>query len=427
MVVFAVVITSLVTRSTETQQWVALRAEAEGIASGLKGPLTGFPFNIVELEDTVEMFTTATDHRGRITYFSTGSNELDPIPELGESTVIWASREFRVVGVEYELGVVYVAQAVDVGDEQAEGLRAVTWIATVITIIAAMIVSWFVSGRALRPLRQLADTSDAIGTDGDLGQRLPQSKANDEVGRLTLSFNSMLDRIQQALQTSDGNLEQQRRFVADASHDLRTPLTTIRANAGFLLDRTDASSDDRDDAVADISAEADRMAAMLDDLMMLASADSAVPLVFEEIDLAALIDNAAVRSSRVGDQPVTVHGAAPLIVRGSRASLERVMWILIDNAITHGSGPVVIGLTSDQDGVRVSVRDQGAGVEVGNEARLFDRFFREEGSRTSEGSGIGLSIVKAVVEQHGGSVTARNMDPGFELAFQLPVSSAPHL
>ena len=421
MFLFVMLLTGLVGASGEENQKAALADIAEAAAAALVTIPTEPPVMLVDPATTSEIFVVIVDHQG-----SVYSEAIGETPELSEGLIDWSGRQFRASGSPIPGGVVYALQGTDFVDQQADGFQAVVWIATVVTVIAAMIVSWFVSGRALRPLRQLADTADAIDSGDDLGTRLPVGTANDEVQRLSVSFNSMLDRLQSALQSADSNLERQRRFVADASHDLRTPLTTIRANAGFLLDRPDATVDDRSEAMSDVAAEADRMAAMLDDLSLLASADSDRPLQYESIDMAALAGNAAARASRVGDRDVTVHGVAPLVIQADRASLERVLWILIENALVHGEGPVQVGLAGTPEGVRISVRDQGRGIEDSNRERVFDRFYREETSRTSEGSGLGLSIVRAIIEQHGGSVTARNMEPGFEVALQLPVSSASH-
>jgi len=419
MFLFAIALTNAVGVNGVADQIGKLTEVATATAESLDVLPNGAPAVLVDLESTSEIFVVVVDDNGDVVY-SEASEGLDVPTAIGGQVLTWAGRDFRTVGAPTSGGTVFAAQSVEFVDEQAQGFRAVVWIATLITVFAATIVSWFVSGRALRPLRQLADTTDAIGSDGGLSRRLPLGNAKDEVGRLSLSFNSMLDRLQSALEKADSNLEQQRRFVADASHDLRTPLTTIRANAGFLVARRDASADDRMEAVSDIAAEADRMAAMLDDLSMLATADSDRPLQYEATDLAALAGNAAARADRVADRAVTVHGTAPLVVNAEKASMERVLWILIDNALRHGNGPVQIGLAEIQGGVRVSVRDQGSGIAGGNEDQIFDRFYREESSRTSDGSGIGLSIVKAVIEQHGGTVSARNLEPGFEVAFQLP-------
>jgi len=130
-----------------------------------------------------------------------------------------------------------------------------------------------VSGRAVRPLADLAETTDEIAATGDLSRRLPSVKANDEVGRLTTSFNAMLASLEETRARLASSLDTQRQFVADASHELRSPLSTIRGNAGFLMDRPDATEEDRNEAIGDISAEADRMSLLVDDLLMLARGD----------------------------------------------------------------------------------------------------------------------------------------------------------
>ena len=419
---FTLAFTSLISANAIEEQDKTLGEVATDTASSLTAIPEGAPAIRVDPATTSEIFVVIVAD-GVATY----SEARGQAPELADGLVDWDGRQFRSRGAELAGGTVFALQGADFVDQQAEGLRLAVLLATAITALAAMVISWFVSGRALRPLRQLADTTNAIGTGANLETRLPIGKADDEVRRLSVSFNSMLDRLQSALRSADSALEAQRTFVADSSHDLRTPLTTIRASAGFLLDRTDATPEDRSEAVADISAEADRMAEMLDKLGLLASADADHPVRMETVDIAALAMNAASRASRVSDRQVTAHGLEALDVEADSMNIERALWVLIENALMHGDGPVQVGVAQNDDLVRVSVRDQGPGIQEVNRARVFDRFYREETSRTSEGSGLGLAIVKSIIEQHGGTVEARNLRPGFEVAFQFPVSSGSHL
>ena len=179
------------------------------------------------------------------------------------------------------------------------------WIAAILTLIFSGVVSWLVSGRALRPLRELAATTDEIGETGDLTRRLPSIQSKDEVGTLTHSFNQMLDRVEAAQTHLAESLERQRRFVADASHELRSPLTTIRSNAGFLLDRPEAAQTDRTEALADIEAEASRMAQLVDDLLVLASADSGRPLERHAVDLTTVVHDLERRTAQLASRSMS--------------------------------------------------------------------------------------------------------------------------
>lgn len=290
-------------------------------------------------------------------------------------------------------------------------VRILVFTSALLTLIAATIVSWLVSGRALRPLRELAETTDEIGATGDLTQRLPPVESDDEVGALTVSFNAMLDQLETSQRQLGETLGAQQRFVADASHELRSPLTTIRSNAGFLAERPEATDDDRAEAVLDIRAEADRMAVLVDDLLMLARGDAGRQLQTLPVDLAELGIDAARRAQRIG-WDVTCDSAGPAVTMGDVQALERVVWILVDNAVKHGAPPVKVSVRSDEARVRISISDGGDGIPVAQLSHVFDRFHRTDVARSAPGSGLGLSIARDVVLRHNGMLSASAPDSG---------------
>ena len=178
--------------------------------------------------------------------------------------------------------------------------RAFLWIAFLVTVIVVGIVSWLVTGRALRPLVALSTTADEIAATGDLSRRLPPTPSRDEVGALTTSVNAMLDRLAASQAGLAEALEAQRRFVADASHELRTPLTTIRTSAEFLREQPDAAPEDRTEALGDVIAESERMGALVDGLLLLARSDAGLQGTPAPVDLAGLAVEAAQRYRRAG-------------------------------------------------------------------------------------------------------------------------------
>ena len=249
------------------------------------------------------------------------------------------------------------------------------------------------------------------------------------MGRLAATFNDMLDRLQSAyaaLQSAnrrlEAALESQRRFVADASHELRTPLTTVRGNAS-LLRRFDAlSPEDRQDAVAQIGAEAERMSRLVNDLLMLARADAGQLLERKPVALAPLIDDVAHQARVLAGGKLSVSvlrlGNVDAEVRGDADALRQLLLILVDNAIkyTPAGGSVTLGLRVEQTGAnqqtaRITVIDTGAGIPREDLPHIFERFYRADRARRAGGTGLGLAIGKWIAEAHGGTISVES-SPG---------------
>ncbi len=312
-------------------------------------------------------------------------------------------------------------------ERERAGGRVFLVVAGVIALLVAALATWFVSGRAMRPLRQLAATAAEIGETGDLGRRLPARRRQDVLGTLTTSFNGMLDRLAESRRRTEDALEQQQRFVADASHELRTPLTTIRSNAGLLLERADVTDADRRDALADIAAEGERMGRLVDGLLVLARGDAgAVVLAADTIDLAGVVEQAVAAAQRGGLRVQSELASAE--VTGDREALLSVLRILFDNAARHGGGQgVAVALAATGQEALVTVEDTGPGIPEESVSRVFDRFYEADPARRGEGAGLGLAIARALVEAHRGTITAANR-PGergavFTIALPLAPSS----
>ena len=255
-------------------------------------------------------------------------------------------------------------------------------------------------GRGLAPLRRLADGARAIAGTGDASQRLPTPTSSDEVGDLARSLNTMLAALERSQHT-------ERRFLADASHELRTPLTSLRGNLSYVV-RQGADPE----ALADLEADAARLGRLLDDLLALeregAGREPAETVALEEIAREAAERHGAI-----------VESMDPSPVRGESGALERAVENLLANARLHGPphGKVTLSLTSDQRHARLSVRDEGPGPSAAEHDHIFDRFWRGRQASSRPGSGLGLALVKAIAERHGGSVTVE----GSRFTIELPI------
>jgi two-component system, OmpR family, sensor kinase len=292
---------------------------------------------------------------------------------------------------------------------------------------------------SLRPLVEVEETAEAIA-GGDLTRRVPESDARTEVGRLARALNAMLGQIEQAFhaqQASESSArqseERMRRFVADASHELRTPLTSIRGFAELYRQGAVAESDELDRVMRRVEDEAARMGLLVDDLLLLARLDQQRPLQHEPVDLLVLAGDAAHDASAVDpDRDVSVEatGDGAPVVMGDDARLRQVIGNLVSNALMHtpAGTPIRLRVGADRPSgmAAVEVTDSGAGLSPEQSTRIFERFYRADVSRSRShgGSGLGLSIVAALVDAHGGRVEVDSV-PGHGATFRVLLPLAP--
>lgn len=301
----------------------------------------------------------------------------------------------------------------DVGATSTALGRGIVVLGLVLAAVAAALAA-LATRRSLRPLKDAERTAAAIA-QGDLTQRVPSYSPGTEAGSLAASLNVMLDQLARSMAATQASEQRLKRFVSDASHELRTPLAAIRGYAE--LHRMGA--DDAGQAVARIEANAQRMTALVDDLLLLARADeSAAHLTGDEfVDLGALLEETAA-DVRAQDpsRTVTVAAATGAVVRGSRRHLAQLFANLAGNALHHTPAGTTLDLAVSSVGGRVvaTVRDHGQGFGEEHAARAFERFYRADTSRTRDtgGSGLGLAIVAAIVAAHGGSVRAADAVEG---------------
>ncbi|HLZ30937.1 MAG TPA: HAMP domain-containing sensor histidine kinase [Chloroflexota bacterium] len=329
----------------------------------------------------------------------------------------WARSDVGVTGY------VVAARAANSVQANLAGLRGFLVLSGVAILITALLASWLAAGRALTPLDTVARLMEEIGLTRDLGRRLPPTRTHDEVGRLTVAFNRMLQQLQETNQQLAGALESQRRFVADSSHELRTPLTTVRNNAGLLLHRSDLAEEDRQAALQDIASESERMGRLIGDLLTLARADAGQPVQHQPLDLASLVDDVARQARRTYPTRTLSTWTEQAVVNGDAEALTRLLWILLNNAAryTPEGGQIDLHLTCRGDVHELLVSDNGVGIAASDLERIFDRFFRSDAARAGEGAGLGLAIARTIAEQHHGSIEARNrIGGGAVFSVRLP-------
>lgn len=291
-------------------------------------------------------------------------------------------------------GTYVVAYAVDQARQETTQLARIYVAASLLSLLLVGAVGWLVAGRLLQPLSALRRATQRIsGTD--LGERIPV-RGEDDVSELTRTYNEMLDRLEAAFET-------QRRFLDDAGHELRTPLTILRGH----LDVLDASDpDDVTETKELLLDEVDRMSRMVEDLILLSKSRRPDFLICETIDLATLTAQLLDKARGLGDRQWTIDSLGGGRFPGDVHRLTQALMELAANAVKFSDpgSTIAIGSATADGNVRLWVRDQGAGIAAGDEEQIFRRFSRVRSGRNVPGSGLGLSIVAAIAEAHGGRV-----------------------
>jgi len=285
--------------------------------------------------------------------------------------------------------------------------------------------TWWTVHVAMRPVGEMVDTAEAIAA-GDLSRRVPDLHSGTELGRLGLSLNEMLGHLENAVETEREGKERLRQFAADASHELRTPLTAISGYAQ-LRKRGGLRTPEAEDKAWDrIESESVRMASLVEDLLTLARLGQSAPLQLADVDLADVIRNAAADHAAMDpDRPVSVEAPEHVIVEGDEHRLTQVVASLLANTRVHtpAGTKVEFSVVDGNETVEVVAEDDGPGIPDAAMEHIFDRFYRADPSRSraSGGSGLGLSIVQAIVEAHGGTVSADVVETGgTRITIRLP-------
>ncbi len=285
-------------------------------------------------------------------------------------------------------------------------------------VVVAAIIGLALARRALAPISEVTETARAITLSGDLGARVEVGEARDEVADLEVAFNEMLGALQRSHETL-------RQFLADVSHQLRTPLTTIRANVE-LAQRDDLPPGERAEVLRDAREESERMARLVKDLLSLARAETGARLELEPVELdALLVDTVRIARQSARHVHMSVTSVEPAVVEGEPDRLRELVGILLDNAAryTPEGGSVTAGLRVEAHTAVVEIADTGIGIEDEERELLFERLHRGSEARRlrPSGTGLGLAIAQWIVESHGGSIELRPRAGGGTVAIlRLP-------
>jgi len=312
------------------------------------------------------------------------------------------------------MGSVVVANSLAEVDKTLTKLRFLFFILGLIALLAIALISRWIIALGLKPLEKVEDTAEAIAA-GDLSARLPAAKPDTEVGRLTTSLNTMLTRIEESFEVRVASESKLRRFVADASHELRTPLTAIRGFAELHRQGAVVGEEKTKELINRIEKESIRMSTLVEDLLLLARLDQSREIAADPVDLNTLITEVTISARAAGaDHPIDLNlPMDEIFVLGDSGRIHQVVANLLANARTHTPAGTRITISAEQliNETIISVADNGPGLSQADQEKIFERFYRADPARVrsaGEGSGLGLSIVDAVMAAHGGYVSVKS-------------------
>jgi two-component system OmpR family sensor kinase len=378
---------------------------------------TETPPSAPRLPKSISLKAATSDQPDRVSYFTVNSVKGEPRYRVrasldpGSTTMlILATSQSGVDGTLHRLTVIEL-------------------LVTAAVLLAIALLGLWAVRLGLRPLEAIGRTAAGIAA-GDLTQRVERAEDRTEVGRLGLALNTMLGQIESAFKARAASEEKLRRFVADASHELRTPLAAVRAYSDLFKRGADKRPEDLERAMTGISRESVRMTLLVEDLLLLARLDEGRPLERERVQLEEVVHEAVETARTVDPDRVIELNAEQAVVLGDEHRLRQMVDNLLSNTRAHTptDAPVSVSVAKLNGNAVVSVQDSGPGMTGDEQGRVFERFYRVDPSRSraSGGVGLGLSIVSAVAEAHGGEVSVRS-EPGkgsrFEISLPLYTDS----
>ncbi len=308
------------------------------------------------------------------------------------------------------------ARVVEAGksyDEAFQGVQAVGAILAAgigVAFLLSIGGAYLLARAALRPVEAVTATAREMG-EGDLAKRLPVANPKDEIGRLTITINGLLARLDAAFRRREEALSRQRRFAADASHELRTPLTSISGHARMLDEwALEGDKETAHRSVGTIRREAGRMRGLIESLLTLTRGDEGAPMEVGRYDLGAIAKEATETADNGKVSVEFVPNENEITATFDRERVLQVASILLENAVkyTPYGGSVKVKVEEEDGGVALAVSDTGVGISEDQLPLVFERFYRADAARAEEGVGLGLSIARQIAEAHGGTIEARS-------------------
>ncbi|HHV78228.1 MAG TPA: HAMP domain-containing histidine kinase [Firmicutes bacterium] len=450
VLIFSMVLYTTVWRNSLRDIDTALRRRAESVASSIFLPpgmalrAKSIVIPDVDVFSGADVYVQVLDSSGDLVAKSAnlGSQSLPITPDI---LTVGNGSPFRTEAVSgsyvriYTVPILYrnsIVGFIQVGRSlqplmtQLNRLKISLVLVSLATVLFAGAVGWLMAKTALKPIDKLTRSAREIGEKRDFGKRVAYRGPADEIGKLAATFNMMLDGLEQAYNHLEMALAGQKRFVADASHELRTPLTVIKGNVQLLRKSIGLDPEGTEEAIQDIEFEVDRLSRMASELLDLARADAGQHIVLAPVDLVEVITSVAKRLAVLAsdrDFNVTFDPAISCVpVMGSAEHLERVLTILVDNAVkyTEPGGKINVSLSVSDHYAIIKVKDNGSGIAKEDLPRIFERFYRADKTRYRSGTGLGLAIAKWIVSEHGGQIDVTSeLKKGSEFTIRIPMLS----
>jgi two-component system heavy metal sensor histidine kinase CusS len=332
------------------------------------------------------------------------------------------ARQFNAAGETFELR---ISDSLGTVQHTMQLLQILLFSLVPLVIAIACAGGAWLSRRALKPVDDITAAARSISIE-NLSQRLPAPQTGDELQRLTEVWNTMLARLESAVNTLS-------QFAADASHELRTPLSVIRTSAEVALRRARSAESYRD-SLGEIADEAERMTQLVEDLLLLARSDAqSAAMPKETLDLDGVVEEASAQLRGVADArgihvKSEVQLDKPAMVSGNRTALRRLFLVLLDNAIkySHPDSEVTVAIARDGQTVGVAIEDSGIGISEADRPHIFQRFYQADQARTDRGFGLGLSLAERIAREHGATIEVKSQEGAgsiFLVTFSAPADS----
>ncbi len=387
---------------------------ARALLEGASIPQGNALRNVSPRPNQVRGYQQLVDSSGNVLFRSGAANVTLPVDPRTRALAAGIGKSFfrdaTVNGIELRIlaehlareRAVQFAQPLTEVNELLSHLRLILVLIGLGGIALAALLGRLVARTAVLPVRRLTQAAEHVAETMDLSQRI-RSAGEDEIGRLAESFNAMLDALEQSMSALDESVHAQRQLVADASHELRTPVTSLRTNVEILQRAESMDGEDRRRLLDDVVEQIEELTLLMNDLIDLARGEEPHANA-EDTRLDQLVGEVVDRARKHAPATPLHAELEPTIVAGVPARLERAVSNLIDNAIKYSPPGVPVEIRLH--GKELTVRDRGPGIAAEDLPHVFDRFYRGAEARGRPGSGLGLAIVRQVVGQHGGRVVA---------------------